>query len=186
MVKVAPSEQVELIFPDGKKIQLPFGCIRYEGPIAVNELLYKQLFYLNLFFEVDNEVREYVNRWQDDVRRQLHREGWEPPYDKQRRVAIGNIYLTIHTDLNVFSQKEHDPNLIRLSFTAATDNMSRLFERSGSIRNAFIHLLEKEAGVYGVLDLETSAILFWLDGNRLNQVIPYASLPLQEIRKLAL
>lgn len=50
----------------------------------------------------------------------------------------------------------------RFEFTAATTDMSLLFEKSSSIRRTFIRLLEEHEGVCGLFDDETLGGTGWL------------------------
>jgi len=77
----------------------------------------------------------------------------------------------------------HDPSLILLRFAAATSNMSVLFLESGSIRQTFGHLLECYQGVYGLIDCEETAIIFWLRGEKIFKQLPTAAMSLDEIEE---
>lgn len=67
-------------------------------------------------------------------------------------VSVGCIYLTVY-----FSPTWH-PNFASLQFTAATSGMSRMFERSASVRKMFTDLtasglcclLDAETGIFGI------------------------------------
>jgi len=140
-----------------KKLPIPY----YDGS---NEWK----FMTSLYFEVDDELYDYAeyNKIED--------------VEMQQRVAVGYIYLTVCRDSSVYSES-YDPNLILLHFAAATTRMSTLFARSYSMRKTFTSLLDRFQGVYGLIDRENDAVLFWLRGKGLEVEIPDAWMALTEI-----
>lgn len=139
---------------------------------------------MSLFFHFDDAIRQYVDEWREDVRTMEGKEQWEPPIDAQGRVAIGYIYLNIYQDLNIYSRKDYDPNLVMLSFIAATTSMSRLFEDSTSIRDTFTRLLMLNHGTYGLLDRENDAVLIWWRGQVMSKAIGDSWLSQREIESI--
>ncbi len=146
--------------------------------------MHRRMFSMSLYFEFDEAVRQYVNEWREDVRKMKDYEEWEPPIDAQGRVAIGCIYLTIYRDLNIYSHKDYDPNLTMLKFTAATTDMSLLFEKSTSIRDTFTLLLMLNQGEYGLLDRENDAVIIWWRGQAMSKVIADSWLSQREIESI--
>jgi hypothetical protein len=161
------TDLIDIILPDGARLTLPFSS-SYDAdgrfrdwsekaqPLFVTEATPSLSFNTSLFFAPDQALEEYVVGWKE-----YFQDGTEPPRDEHGRIAIGYVYLTI--DLNPDGQRNHRPELVRFSFSAATSDMSRLFERSGSVREAFVELLRSHGGLCGVFDDEepTRPKLFW-------------------------
>src|SRR5581483_1472785 len=75
----------------------------------------------SLMFPIDDAVHAYFR-------------GRDYEIDELDRARIGYIYLTVR-----FAPTLH-PHFASLQFTAATSHMSRLFERSASVRAVFTEL----------------------------------------------
>jgi len=73
-----------------------------------------------------------------------------------------------------------DDRTVTLFGTPGT-TMGVLFSESESIRKTFAHVLKTTRGVYGLLDGEEWADLFWWRGEERSEEIPRADLPLAEI-----
>ncbi|MFF5704128.1 hypothetical protein ACFY7H_16720 [Streptomyces sp. NPDC012794] len=87
--------------------------------------------------------------------------------DALGRVGIGYVYLTVR-----FTPALH-PRYASMEFTAATSEMSRLFERSASVRAVFTGLTAAAGGVCCVLDTEgDSSRLCWLNGRPADETVP--------------
>lgn len=171
-----------IYFPD-RIMRLPFEA--WAGtekllPIPYNDNSKEWNFITSLYFKADDEITQYVDHWEEQVQRLDGKKNWHAPKDHQRRVSIGYIYLTVRNEWSGFGEA-FDPSLLMLQFTAATSNMSILFAQSYSMRAAFACLLENHKGVYGLIDREEDAVLFWLRGEEMNEVIPYAWMSLPEI-----
>lgn len=135
-----------------------------------------------LCFEPDDAIDYYLER----VRRQTGQERSEDAgdrLDRQRRACIGYIYLTVHNDMGEWPSGTAE-ELVLFEFGTPGSSMSALFTESESIRRTFIHLLETCRGVYGLLDMEGTAELFWWRGEEKAERFPDARLPLAEIERL--
>jgi hypothetical protein len=102
-----------------------------------------------------------------------------PPDDeKDNKILIGIIYLTIFLNDPDHSSREH----VLFKFTAAGTTMSILFENSPSIQKGFMELLERNNGVSGVLDREEGGgRMFWFRGKSYNMDIHDAYMTPDEI-----
>ncbi|MGW7383350.1 hypothetical protein [Streptomyces sp. NPDC054794] len=108
----------------------------------------------SIMFAVDDAVREFC-------------QVPDPKLDELGRVAIGYIYLTVR-----FAPALH-PGYSSLQFTAATSGMSRLFERSASIRAVFNNLTAASGGVCCLLDTESDTFqICWLNGHTIQETVP--------------
>jgi hypothetical protein len=108
----------------------------------------------SIWFEYDDAIRDWVKKNQYD-------EGEEDGR------YIGSIYVYIYPFLHYEYGDEVtllDCDDVEISFTAATTCMSRLFENSVSIRNAFIEIAKAHEGAICVLDREGSDIVVWFEG----------------------
>ncbi|MFD5463731.1 hypothetical protein ACFWIQ_13060 [Kitasatospora sp. NPDC127059] len=107
-----------------------------------------------LLFGADDVVREYFA-------------GRTVEFDELGRIAVGCIYLTVR-----FAPTLH-PRHASLQFTAATSGMSRMFERSASVRSVFTGLTAAAGGVCCLLDTETDVFeICWLDGREVRDTVP--------------
>ncbi|MET9348376.1 hypothetical protein [Streptomyces termitum] len=93
--------------------------------------------------------------------------------DERGRVRVGYIYLTVR-----FSPAWH-PDFASLQFTAATSRMSRMFERSASVRKVFTDLTAATGGVCCLLDTETETFdICWLNGETVEgETVPGTGFP---------
>jgi hypothetical protein len=131
-------------------------------------------------FETDAAIRLYLEgRDADDE------DGDRSPPDKQStRVDIGFIYLTMEQELE--TQEGLVSDMVLFDFSTTGTLMSILFEESTSIRQAFLGLLERHQGVYGVFNRELSGEVFWVQGRKESiEVKDSFMLPseMEEIRK---
>ena len=171
------SNPTRLIFPD-HEILVPFETwVHNTGVVYADKPELE--FTTALFFEEDEEIRDY--------RRYRSREGEDrcPPLeDKPPKVSIGYIYLSIQNNL-IHREHQNDlDHLCRFNFGTPGSSMSTLFDFSPSIRKAFVELLESVPGVCGVFNREDSGVVFWWQGERLDDIkIEDAFLPPVEIDK---
>ncbi|MFJ3879521.1 hypothetical protein ACIPW5_18960 [Streptomyces sp. NPDC090077] len=88
------------------------------------------------------------------------------------RFDIGYVYLTVR-----FAPALH-PRHASLQFTAATSRMSRLFEESAGIREAFTGFTAAVGGVCCLLDTESeTSRVRWLDGGPADETVPGPRFP---------
>src|SRR4051812_1664203 len=108
----------------------------------------------SILFGVDDAVREFFEGRGSDI-------------DELGRIAIGYIYLTVR-----FAPALH-PRYASLQFTAATSTMSRMFERSASVRAVFTGLTVASGRVCCVLDTESDTLqVCWLNGQSIHETVP--------------
>ena len=163
-------EQTAILYP-GEIMRLPFEA--WAGtekllPIPYDDDSKEWDFMTSLYFDPDEPLRDYVER-----------NRMEDVYNKEQ-ISIGYIYLTVYNDWREYGDS-YDPNLIRLQFMSAGTHMSILFAESLSMRRAFIRYLRDYQGVYGLIDREMDAVLFWLRGEEMDVVMPHAWMGLKEI-----
>lgn len=181
LARAFPNEQTTIQFSD-HELTLPFALLPNKScNLAHDDSLHRRHFTISLYFEFDEAIERYSNDWRNDVRTSAGFEEWELPLDAQGRVAIGNIYLTVYRDLNYTSRKDYDPCLVMLCFTAATTEMSRLFEKSQSIRDTFTLLVLLNHGEYCLLDRENDAVVLCWKGEVMQRTIPDGWLPQREL-----
>ncbi len=168
------SDQTSVLFHD-HTLKLPFEPFASTpGQLFFDDEPNQLDFMTCLDFTPDNALAEYAERYGNQPQQRS---------DGRLAVSIGYIYLTVATDLiDIGAEPGH--NLIGLTFTAATSNMSILFCESDSIRNAMIGLLESYEGLCGILDREESAELIWWRGRPVSVELPHAYLDLAEIENL--
>ncbi|GAB2735396.1 hypothetical protein [Kitasatospora kifunensis] len=131
--------------PGGEQLIVPFTSKYKSEPVDCSAGGTLKLD-TSIMIEVDDAVREFHLRDVDRV-------------DELGRVSVGYIYLTVW-----FSPAWH-PNFASLQFTAATSGMSRMFERSASVRKVFTDLTVAAGGVCCLLDTETGTFdICWLNG----------------------
>lgn len=171
-------KQTTILFPDRIAL-LPFESwsetekeIRYDDSS-------KWHFMTVLNFPCDDEIAEFTGRPSPSmpIIRLDHTV-------EDLRVPIGYIYLTVYPDLREAWGTKHEPGILLLEFTAATSKMSILFAVSSSIRNTLIGLLQACHGLYGLIDRENDAVVFWVNGEEYDKVIPGAYMPLIEIEAM--
>ncbi|MBQ0963509.1 hypothetical protein KBY91_19360 [Streptomyces sp. RK23] len=118
-----PSRDVpplDVTLPGGERITLPFTSGFRSEPVDCSSLDTLDLD-TSLVFPVDDAVRAYA-------------QSYGLPPEENGRVRIGYVYLTVRF------RSFLDPRYTSLEFWAATSGMSRLFERSASIRGTFTDL----------------------------------------------
>ncbi|MFE2281427.1 hypothetical protein ACFXAE_30170 [Streptomyces sp. NPDC059454] len=111
---------LDVTLPGGEQIVLPFTSGFGSEPVdcSTSEMLDLDT---SLMFGIDDAVRAYG------------KSSGLPP-EENGRVRIGYVYLTVRFKSFL------DPGYTALEFWAATSGMSRLFERSASIRKTFTDL----------------------------------------------
>lgn len=154
-------ERINVILPD-RKITLPFMSKFKTEPIYFNDSIQRLEFDTSLYFDVDEEIENYIEETKEHFRRRTPPEEFTPKFDQFGRYPVGYIYLSVVLDMNMYSVKEYKTDINRFRFMAATTSMSLLFQNSSSIRTAFVHLLEKHEGICGIFDDETyCGPIFW-------------------------
>ncbi|MFC8418008.1 hypothetical protein OHA99_24130 [Streptomyces coelicoflavus] len=118
---------LDVTLPDGERIVLPFTSGFGSEPVDCSARDTLRLD-TSLMFPVDDAVRAYG-------------EASGLPPEENGRVQIGYVYLTVRFESSL------DPAYTSMEFWAATSGMSRLFERSVSIRSAFTDLAAAVGGV---------------------------------------
>ncbi|MFE0420962.1 hypothetical protein [Streptomyces sp. NPDC058953] len=157
LVELAPRTRqvppLTLTMPGGDQLVVPFTSHFKSDPVDCSTGSTLELD-TSIMVGVDDEVREFV-------------EGRGLELDELGRVEIGYIYLTIR-----FAPALH-PRYASLQFTAATSGMSRLFERSASIRAVFTGLTAASGGVCCALDTESDTVqICWLNGQVTQETVP--------------
>lgn len=153
-----------LTLPGGEQLLIPFTSRFKRDPVDCSTGRDLELDTV-LLFELDEAVRGYHVACNAE-REQAGLSAWE--LDESGRAAIGYIYLTAR-----FSPKLH-PHYASLQFTAATSDMSRLFECSGSVRKTFTGLARDSGAVCCLLDTETDTFqICWLNGREIEETVPH-------------
>ncbi len=177
----ASDDHVELCLPE-RTVDLPFrSWLETEARIAWDDSSPTWDFMTVLGFEPDEPLVGYLERM--SVRMGSEGEGGESLLDSRGLARIGIVYLSVHHDMTDWPSDTGE-DLVLFELGTPGSSMSVLFSESASIRRAFTRLLETGRGVYGVLDFEDWAQLFWWRGEELDVQIPTAQLPLAEIEKL--
>ncbi|WP_066952903.1 hypothetical protein [Streptomyces lushanensis] len=155
--KLAPTARrvtpLAVTMPGGDRVVVPFTSNFKSDPVdcSTSDRL-----------ELDTSVMSGVD---DAVREFCGEHDFEP--DEFGRVGIGYIYLTVR-----FAPERH-PRFASLEFTAATSGMSRLFERSASVRAVFTGLTAASGGVCCLLDTESDIFqICWLNGQPVHDTVP--------------
>jgi hypothetical protein len=165
---------------EDREVRLPFSDTLQEGPLELRwdgpEGTWD--FMVVLPFEPDEAIDDF-----------LRPRSWEGPdvdprrsYDEQGRGEVGFIYLSVDRKPDASATA---PDVVCFDFGTPGTSMSMAFMYSGSIRRAMVDLLAHHRGVYGLLDMEESAELFWLRGVERSERLPAADIPLVEIERLA-
>ncbi|MFC8722049.1 hypothetical protein [Kitasatospora sp. NPDC057198] len=152
LAELAPRDHtpppLPVTLPGGERLLLPFTS-RFKsepvdcsagGPLALDT---------SIMIGVDDAVREL----------HLRHTGRPDRIDGSGRAPVGYVYLTVR-----FSPVWH-PDFASLQFTAATSEMSRMFERSASVRKVFTDLTAASGGACCLLDTEDDTFeICWLNG----------------------
>ncbi|WP_432753992.1 hypothetical protein ACE1OA_34645 [Streptomyces sp. JL2001] len=157
LAKLAPEGRrvppLMVTLPGGEQVVVPFTSHFDSEPVDCSSGNRLELD-TSITFGVDDAVRAYC----EDSRTEC---------DEFGRVALGYIYLTV-----TFAPERH-PDFASLVFTAATSRMSRLFERSASVRATFTGLTVASGGVACLLDTETDTVeVCWLNGRPSQETVP--------------
>ncbi|MGW2819114.1 hypothetical protein [Streptomyces sp. NPDC001415] len=143
-----------LTLPGGDQVAVPFTSNFKSKPLDCSTRGTLELD-TSIMFGLDDAVRAYVST------------AYDPELDELGRVAIGYVYLTVH-----FASWLH-PRYALLEFTAATTGMSRMFERSASVRAVFTDLTIASGGVCCLLDTESDTLqICWLNGQPIAETVP--------------
>ncbi|MCU0488711.1 MAG: hypothetical protein MUE67_07145 [Anaerolineales bacterium] len=166
-----------LVFPD-RVLSLPFEAWLDTGPrIEWDDPNPKWDFMTVLRFDLDPEIIAYLERQRHPQTMEKLRAALDAPPGSDQKVGIGYIYLTVDR------KPDAGDGLVLFQFDTPGTTMSILFVESQSIRQAFIRLLESCQGVYGILDMEDSAELFWWKGQEMSVRLPHAYLTSAEIEE---
>lgn len=177
-----PDHQTILALPD-RDVVLPFsGWLKTGSRVSWDDPSPTWDFMTTLSFAPDPAIEYYLGRLRrgsaggdaDDGTTRL---------DRQGRAGVGYIYLNVHNDMASWPSGTGE-ELVLFEFGTPGSSMSVLFTESESIRRTFTQLLETCRGVYGLLDLEDWAHLFWWRGHETDEQIPDAGLPVAEIERL--
>ncbi|MEE1805363.1 hypothetical protein [Streptomyces sp. BE133] len=157
LTKLAPPTRrvtpLMVTMPGGDRVVVPFTSNFKSEPVDCSTSGRLELD-TSIMFGVDEAVREFCGDRDS-----------EP--DEFGRVQIGYVYLTVR-----FAPAPH-PRFASLEFTAATSGMSRLFERSASIRAVFTGLTAASGGVCCLLDTESETFqICWLNGQPIHDTVP--------------
>jgi hypothetical protein len=178
-----PGHQTILALPD-REVVLPFSGWQETGPrISWDDPGPTWDFMTTLSFEPDQAIDYYLGRLRRGPSGEGAGDDGGTRLDRQGRAGVGYIYLTVHNDMASWPSGTGE-DLVAFEFDTPGSSMSVLFTESESIRWAFTQLLETCRGVYGLLDLEDWAHLFWWRGHEMDEQIPDAGLPLAEIERL--
>jgi hypothetical protein len=180
MAQLAPGRRTILDLPD-RTVLLPFSGWLQTGPrISGDEASPTWDFMTVLGFEPDEAIDHYLERLRRQPGAGIEGDGDGDPLDPQGRAWVGYIYLSVHNDMTRWLSGTGE-DLVLFEFGTPGSSMSVLFTESESIRRTFTQLLETCRGVYGLLDVEDGALLFWLRGREMDEWIPHASLSLADI-----
>ncbi|SFY50065.1 hypothetical protein [Streptomyces sp. F-1] len=143
-----------LTLPGGVRLALPFTSRFESEPVDCSAGGTLELD-TSLLFGVDDVVREYAEHC-----------GHEPEADG--RVAIGYVYLTVR-----FESPLH-PDYASMEFWAATSTMSRMFERSATVREVFTGLTAAAGGACCLFDTGDGGTqrVCWLNGEPADEPVP--------------
>ncbi|SRR5581483_8609702 len=149
-VRVPP---LTVTLPGGERLVMPFTSRFKSEPVDCTASGVLDLD-TSLMFPIDDAVHAYFR-------------GRDYEIDELDRARIGYIYLTVR-----FAPTLH-PHFASLQFTAATSDMSRLFERSASVRAVFTELTAASGGACCVLDTESDVFqICWLNGKPVQETVP--------------
>ncbi|MET9427344.1 hypothetical protein [Streptomyces sp. NPDC003036] len=139
--------------PGGEQVNVPFTSRFRSDPVDCSTSRTLSLD-TSIMVDVDDSVRGF-----SEVR--------DSELDELGRIAIGYVYLTVE-----FAPPLH-PHYASLQFTAATSGMSRMFERSSSVRAVFTDLTAASGGVCCALDTESDTLhICWLNGQPIQETVP--------------
>ncbi|MYW10242.1 hypothetical protein GT034_18075 [Streptomyces sp. SID2563] len=144
---------LHVTLPGGDRIALPFTSQFGSGPVDCTTGDDLELD-TSLLFGLDDAVRAYADR-----------PGYAPAADG--RLEVGYIYATVR-----FTSAHH-PGYASMEFWAATSAMSRLFERSATVRETFTGLAAAAGGVCCLFDIGDGSPgeVCWLTGETLRAPI---------------
>ncbi|TRV81078.1 hypothetical protein FKN01_04895 [Streptomyces sp. 130] len=144
---------LHVTLPGGDRIALPFTSNFESAPVDCSGGGTLDLD-TSLVFGLDDAVRAYADR-----------PGYAPPADG--RLRVGYIYATVRF------RSGHHPDYASMEFWAATSAMSRLFEHSATVREAFTGLTADAGGVCCLFDIGDGSPgeVCWLNGETLREPI---------------
>ncbi|WP_405756850.1 hypothetical protein OG234_01325 [Streptomyces sp. NBC_01420] len=144
---------LHVTLPGGNRLALPFTSNFGSAPVDCSAGGTFELD-TSLMFGLDDAVRAYADR-----------SGCAPGADG--RLQVGYIYATVR-----LTSVRH-PGYASMEFWAATSGMSRLFERSATVRETFTGLAAAAGGVCCLFDLGDGSPgeVCWLTGETLRAPI---------------
>ena len=152
---ISPRDEppLQITLPGGEQVVVPFTSNRKSDPVDVSAGDRLEL-ETSIMCAVDDAVLEFHD-FLDSGR------------DELGRIMVGIVYLTVR-----FSPAWH-PDFASLEFSAATSDMSRMFEQSASIRQVFTDLTAASGGVCCVFDTESYVSdVCWLNGEPIRETVP--------------
>ncbi|ROR37359.1 hypothetical protein [Kitasatospora cineracea] len=163
LVELAPGGRhvppLPITLPGGERLTVPFTSHFRSEPVDCSAGGTLDLD-TSLMIGIDDAVREFHLRDDRGI-------------DERGRTPVGYVYLTVR-----FSPRWY-PGFTALEFTAATSDMSRMFERSASVRKVFTDLTAAAGGVCCLLDTETGSYdICWLNGETVSgETVPGSRFP---------
>ncbi len=183
LTETEPDKYTSILFPD-KILLLPYEAWS-DTPMEIlsNDPSPSWDFMTVMFFQPDAEIEDWYERSNRGYSQgNLQKAGL--PLDEQGRVGIGFIYLTVYNQLQAFAENISESDWAVFVFSAATSGMSILFCEFDSIRQTFARMLWACQGIYGLIDLEDEAEVFWWQGSDVSVRIPHASMNFTEIESI--
>lgn len=129
---------------------------------------------LSLPFAVDAVVQEYLDT------------GSHRDLNAQGQMHIGCIYMNIVLDQQAIERTGFDVDVIAFEFRAASNSMSRLFEKSAATYQGWLKIAKETNALYGVFHRggQGKEIICWLDGKEYAAEIDDEWTPADEAREI--
>lgn len=141
-----PDALTTIELPDGKCISVKFRLNDRNAHLKLRSAASGIGLDTQIFFPIDEPLRDYIRAYK--LESMLPR--------KRDFIAIGSIYLSIQAGYNY----------VKLSFVAATRDMSELFLTSTAIQAKFIELMNSTGGSLGTIYIEKDYDLLLTDPTR--------------------
>lgn len=149
------------VWPDGRELKVPgWRGYGYDAfPDSPDKVPVDGAFdgggCLSILFQPDEPLSDYLTDLKQDWE-QKKGTPWPNAPDQFGRYRVGCIYIAINLGVHSLDWFGDSPLVVTASFTAATTRMSRLFEESTVIRQAFVDLTQIAGGILCGLDKEES------------------------------